>query len=84
VRHRLGVPAVGVRDVAEAVQRAGQVLLVTELAVQGQRPLALPRVEVLASDSGTRFRLRVAAARWPGPARRAAYRLLRATRRLAG
>jgi hypothetical protein len=34
----------------------------------------------MASDRGARFRLRVAAARWPGPIRTRAYRLLKATR----
>jgi hypothetical protein len=69
--------------VREAVGHAGYAVGFTvEPRIAGRRDdsLALPRVEVLASDRGARFRLLVAAAGWPGYLRRAAFRLLRTTR----
>ena len=69
--------------VAAAVRAAGYELAFTvtpQILDRAADRFGLPRVEVLASDRGGRFRLRVAAARWPGAARRLAYRLLRATR----
>jgi peptidoglycan/xylan/chitin deacetylase (PgdA/CDA1 family) len=66
--------------VRQAVRDGGYAVAFTvdpAVATQRDDRLALPRVEVLASDRGARFRLRVAAARWPTPLRRVAYRLLR-------
>ena len=66
--------------VVRAVADAGYALAFTVtpgIAERSADRLALPRVEVLNSDRGARFQLRVAAAGWPGFARRAAYRLLR-------
>jgi len=66
--------------VAEAVRGAGYELAFTVAPGVVERAsdrFALPRVEVLASDRGWRFRLRVAAAGWPAPARAAVRRLLR-------
>jgi peptidoglycan/xylan/chitin deacetylase (PgdA/CDA1 family) len=71
----------GNRDarVVRAVGEAGYSIAFTiDAGVADARAdrLELPRVQVLASDRGPRFRLRVSAASWPAPARSAANRLL--------
>jgi peptidoglycan/xylan/chitin deacetylase (PgdA/CDA1 family) len=66
--------------VTQAVGAAGYELGFTVepgIVERGHDPLALPRIEVLSSDRGWRFRLRMAAASWPHAARSAAWWLLR-------
>jgi peptidoglycan/xylan/chitin deacetylase (PgdA/CDA1 family) len=73
--------------VRKAVGDAGYAVAFTvQPGMAGPRDdrLALPRVEVLASDRAGRFRLRTVAARWPRPVRHAVYRVLRATRGRGG
>lgn len=72
---------------AGAVRAAGYELAFTVtpgVIGRGADRYALPRVEVLASDRGRRFQLRVRAAHWPELPRRVAYRLLRGTRAYPG
>lgn len=68
--------------VVQAVRDAGYAIAFTTVPGVAERRLdrhALPRVQVLGSDRGRRFRLRAAAAGWAAPAHRVAYRLLRAS-----
>jgi peptidoglycan/xylan/chitin deacetylase (PgdA/CDA1 family) len=56
--------------VAEAARRAGYAIAFTVdpgVAARASDPLAIPRVEVLRSDSPLTLRLKVAACGWPAP-----------------
>ena len=67
-------------EVAAAARRAGYVAAFTVepgVVARGASRHALPRVEVLASDTPRRLRLKLATAGWPSPLRRRALALLR-------
>jgi peptidoglycan/xylan/chitin deacetylase (PgdA/CDA1 family) len=67
---------------AECVAAAGDAGYVAAFTIEpgivrsGCDPLALPRVEVLASDSPNTLRLKIATCSWPAPLRRGLLRLL--------
>jgi glycosyltransferase involved in cell wall biosynthesis/peptidoglycan/xylan/chitin deacetylase (PgdA/CDA1 family) len=69
--------------VEAAVRDAGYALAFTVtpgVVENGTNRLALPRIEVLASDSPRGLRLKLATARWPSPLRQRAWRLARRLR----